>query len=79
MICSSLYLLVLISIILQVDGLLGNMTGTVYGGQVTLESLTKIPYGDANNANYYGSQMASNIKVIGELRGYAITGDKGSY
>ena len=35
MICSSLYLLVLISIILQVDGLLGNMTGTVYGGQVS--------------------------------------------
>ena len=34
MICSSLYLLVLMSIILQVDGLLGKMTGTVYGGQV---------------------------------------------
>jgi hypothetical protein len=31
-ICSSLYLLVLISIILRVDGLLGKMTDTVYGG-----------------------------------------------
>jgi hypothetical protein len=29
MICSSLYLLVLISIILHVDGLLGKMIGTV--------------------------------------------------
>ena len=36
MICSSLYLLVLMSIILQVDELLGKMTGTVYGGQVKL-------------------------------------------
>jgi hypothetical protein len=34
MICSSLNLLVLMSIILQCDGLLGNMAGTVYGGQV---------------------------------------------
>jgi hypothetical protein len=34
MICSSLYLLVLMSIILQCDGLLGKMSGTVYGGQV---------------------------------------------
>ena len=34
MICSSLYLLVLMSIILRVDGLLGNMNGTVYGEQV---------------------------------------------
>jgi hypothetical protein len=35
MICSSLYLLVLMSIILRVDGLLGNMNGTVYREQVT--------------------------------------------
>ena len=35
MICSSRYLLVLMSIILEIDGLLGKMTGTVYGGQVT--------------------------------------------
>jgi GGDEF domain-containing protein len=34
MICSSLNLLVLMSIILRVDGLLGEITGTVYGGQV---------------------------------------------
>ena len=34
MICSSLNLLVLMSIILRVDGLLGKMAGTVYGGQV---------------------------------------------
>jgi hypothetical protein len=34
LICSSLNLLVLMSIILQVDGLLGKMTGTVYGGQI---------------------------------------------
>jgi hypothetical protein len=34
MICSSLYLLVLMSIILHGDGLLGKMIGTVYGGQV---------------------------------------------
>ena len=32
---ASLNLLVLLSIILRVDGLLGNMTGTVYGGQVS--------------------------------------------
>ena len=32
MICSSLYLLVLMSIILEVDGLLGKMTDTVYEG-----------------------------------------------
>lgn len=35
-ICSSLDLLVLISIILRVDGLLGKIDGTVYGGQVTV-------------------------------------------
>ena len=34
MICSSLYLLVFMSIILRIDGLLGKMTGTVYGEQV---------------------------------------------
>lgn len=39
MICSSLYLLVLMSIILRVDGLLGKMTGTVYGGQVSSASI----------------------------------------
>ena len=32
MICSLLYLLVLMSIIPEVDGLLGKITGTVYGG-----------------------------------------------
>jgi hypothetical protein len=36
MICSSLYLLVLMSITLRVDGLLGKITGAVYGEQVTL-------------------------------------------
>jgi hypothetical protein len=41
MICSSLNLLVLMSIILRVDGLLGEITGTVYGGQVTGIDLTK--------------------------------------
>jgi hypothetical protein len=40
MICSSLNLLVLMSIILQVDGLLGKMTGTVYGGQVSVVMTT---------------------------------------
>ena len=35
MICSSLCLLVLMSIILRVDGLLGKMTGTAYGEQVS--------------------------------------------
>ena len=39
MICSSLYLLVLMAIILRVDGLLGKMTGTVYGKQVTYPCL----------------------------------------
>jgi hypothetical protein len=34
MICYSLNLLVLMSIIVRVDGLLGKMTGKVYGGQV---------------------------------------------
>ena len=34
MICFSLNLLVLMSIILRVDGLFGEMTGTVYGEQV---------------------------------------------
>ena len=43
MICSSRYLLVLMSIILEVDGLLGKMTGTVYGGQVTDTSRTAKP------------------------------------
>ena len=36
MICSSLYLLGLMSIILKNDGLLGKMTGTVYGEQVLI-------------------------------------------
>jgi hypothetical protein len=36
MICSSLNLLVLMSIILQVDGLLGKMAGPVYGGQLKM-------------------------------------------
>ena len=43
MICSSRYLLVLMSIILEVDGLHGKMTGTVYGGQVTDTSRTAKP------------------------------------
>jgi hypothetical protein len=36
MICSSLNLLALVSIILQVDGLLGKMTGTVDVGRSVL-------------------------------------------
>ena len=40
MICSSLYLLVLISIILRVDGLLGKMTGTGIGGRSTSDVLS---------------------------------------
>ena len=35
MICSSLYLLVLMSIILRIDGLLGKMKATAYGEQVS--------------------------------------------
>ena len=35
MIRSSLYLLVLMSIIFHIDGLLGKMAGTVYGEQIT--------------------------------------------
>jgi hypothetical protein len=45
MICSSLYLLVLMSIILQCDGLLGKMSGTVYGGQVTPNTVAMIGNG----------------------------------
>jgi hypothetical protein len=41
MICSSLNLLVLMSIILRVDGLLGNLAGTVYGGQVSKSMKTR--------------------------------------
>ena len=41
MICSSLYLLVLMSIILQCDGLLGNTAGTVYGEPVKASDTLK--------------------------------------
>ena len=41
-VCSSLYLLVLMSIILRSDGLLGKITGTVYGEQVTGRNLRMI-------------------------------------
>jgi len=40
MICSSLNFLVLITIILRVDVILGKMNGTVYGEQVTGTSAT---------------------------------------
>ena len=61
MICSSLYLLVLMSIIFRVDGLLGKITGTAYGEQVTVAAHHVGDHGNIQRSAFFFSHSLYGV------------------
>jgi hypothetical protein len=65
MICSSLNLLVLMSIILRVDGPLGKMTGTVYRGQVNEVKNRRFANDAKSNAGQLTGALTQTVRNPG--------------